>query len=272
MTGTSPPGAGPHGDRDEPDGPDDRALLQAHLDGDPEAFGTLFARHRDRLWAVALRTTSDPEEAADALQDALIAAFRRADSFRGDAAVTTWLHRIVVNACLDRLRRRRVRLADPLPDDLDERAARGHVTPVTGSPAGGGAEQSSAVVDPADLAVDHERRAAVLAALDALPLDQRAALVLVDMEGYSVEETARILDCAPGTVKSRCSRGRARLLPLLSEHAPRHRRPPEGSEVTGASDAAGNPRAAPRVVSPDEHDEQDQTAGPPGPGRGGSTP
>ena len=93
--------------------------------GDPDAFGTLFARHRDRLWAVALRTTGDPEEAADALQDALIAAFRRADSYRGDAAVTTWLHRIVVNACLDRLRRRKVRLADPLPDDLDERAAGG---------------------------------------------------------------------------------------------------------------------------------------------------
>ena len=88
-----------------PEEPDDRALLRAHLDGDPEAFGRLFTRHRDRLWAVALRTTGDREEAADALQDALIAAFRRAESYRGDAAVTTWLHRIVVNACLDRLRR-----------------------------------------------------------------------------------------------------------------------------------------------------------------------
>ncbi len=67
------------------------------------------------------------EEAADALQDAMISAFRRADSFRGDAAVTTWLHRIVVNACLDRLRRRQVRAADPLPDDLEEHAARGDV-------------------------------------------------------------------------------------------------------------------------------------------------
>ena len=114
----------------DPEGPDDRALLRAHLDGDPEAFGTLFARHRDRLWAVALRTTGDREEAADALQDALIAAFRRADSYRGDAAVTTWLHRIVVNACLDRLRRRQVRMADPLPDDLDERRAAGRATGV----------------------------------------------------------------------------------------------------------------------------------------------
>ncbi|MGZ5416947.1 MAG: RNA polymerase sigma factor SigM [Nocardioides sp.] len=200
--------------------PDDRSLLAAHVAGDPEAFGTLFGRHRDRLWAVALRTTGDPEEAADALQDALVAAFRRAESYRGDAAVTTWLHRIVVNACLDRLRRRKVRLADPLPDDLDDRADRGSTA-------------TAVVADPADVAVDHERRAAVLAALDTLPADQRAALVLVDMEGYSVEETAAILDCAPGTVKSRCSRGRARLLPLLAELA--------GSQ--------GNPRAAPRVPS-----------------------
>jgi RNA polymerase sigma-70 factor (ECF subfamily) len=201
------------------DEPDDRSLLAAHVAGDPEAFGTLFGRHRDRLWAVALRTTGDPEEAADALQDALVAAFRRAESFRGDAAVTTWLHRIVVNACLDRLRRRKVRLADPLPDDLDDHADRG-------------SSATAVVADPADVAVDHERRAAVLAALDTLPADQRAALVLVDMQGYSVEETAAILDCAPGTVKSRCSRGRARLLPLLADLA-----------------APGNPRAARRVSS-----------------------
>ena len=201
--------------------PDDRGLVAAHLAGDPDAFGALFARHRDRLWAVALRTTGDPEEAADALQDALVAAFRRADSYRGDAAVTTWLHRIVVNACLDRLRRRKVRLADPLPDDVDERADRGSVA-------------TADTLDPADVATDHERRALVMAALETLPPEQRAALVLVDMEGYSVEETAAILDCAPGTVKSRCARGRARLVPLLTGLAP------------------GNPRAAPHVPSPDD--------------------
>ena len=80
--------------------PADHELLRRHVAGDADAFGELFRRHRDRLWAVALRTTGDREEAADALQDALIAAFRRAESYRGDAAVTTWLHRIVVNACL----------------------------------------------------------------------------------------------------------------------------------------------------------------------------
>ena len=83
----------------------DRDLLAAHCAGDADAFGELFRRHRDRMWAVALRTTRDRELAADAVQEAFLAAYRRADSFRGEAAVTTWLHRIVVNACLDRLRR-----------------------------------------------------------------------------------------------------------------------------------------------------------------------
>ena len=100
--------------------PSDAELLGAHVAGDPHAFGELVARHRDRLWAVALRTTGDPEEASDALQDAMISAFRRADQFRGDSAVTTWLHRIVVNASLDRLRRKAVRHSLLLPDDNED--------------------------------------------------------------------------------------------------------------------------------------------------------
>ena len=189
--------------------PDDRALLTAHLAGDPEAFGILFARHRDRLWAVAMRTTGDREEAADALQEAMISAFRRAGSYRGDAAVTTWLHRIVVNACLDRLRRSKVRSADQLPDDLDVHADRAALV--------GRAGPDLATGDPAEVVLDEEQRDRVLAALDQLAPDQKVALVLVDMEGYSVEEAARILDCPIGTVKSRCSRGRARLVPLLGD-------------------------------------------------------
>jgi RNA polymerase sigma-70 factor (ECF subfamily) len=196
---------------DEGPEPDDRSLLAAHVSGDPDAFGVLFARHRDRLWAVALRTTGDPEEAADALQDGMVSAFRRADSYRGDAAVTTWLHRVVVNACLDRLRRRKVRLADPLPEDVDEYAGGG------GPSVGTGRSGPAQPADPADLVLAEEQRAAVLAALDSLPPDQKAALVLVDMQGYPVEEAAQILECPTGTVKSRCSRGRARLAPLLAE-------------------------------------------------------
>jgi RNA polymerase sigma-70 factor (ECF subfamily) len=185
--------------------PTDEALLAAHLAGDPDAFGVLITRHRDRLWAVALRTTGNPEEAADALQEAMISAFRRAGTFRGDALVTTWLHRIVVNACLDRLRRNKVRAARPLPDDLDEYAARGAVL---------GSDDPDA--DPEARVLRADRRATVLAALDRLPPEQKAAVVLVDLEGLPVEEVARILDCPPGTVKSRCSRGRARLATLLA--------------------------------------------------------
>lgn len=186
---------------------DDRALLVAHSAGDRDAFGVLFTRHRDRLWAVALRTTGNPEDAADALQESMISAFKRADTFRGDAQVTTWLHRIVVNASLDRLRRNKVRAAQPLPDDLEERAERGVVI---------GARDSSSG-DPELHAVRSDQRAAVIAALARLPGDQRTAIVLVDMEGYPVEEAAQILGCPTGTVKSRCSRGRRTLVDLLRE-------------------------------------------------------
>jgi RNA polymerase sigma-70 factor (ECF subfamily) len=208
----------------------DADLLAAHVEGDPDAFGLLFRRHRDRLWAVALRTTGDREEAADALQEAMVAAFRRAAGYRGEAQVTTWLHRIVVNACLDRLRRAKVRAARPLPDDLEEYAGRGALT---GRPAAD-AERA----DPEARVLDDERRALVLQALRRLPDEQRAALVLVDMEGLAVEEAARVLDCPVGTVKSRCSRGRARLAVLLAEtglldgtghrSSPSHSRRPEG--------------------------------------------
>src|SRR3954447_21409391 len=175
------------------DGRDDRALLAAHVAGDPQAFTVLVRRHRDRLWAVALRTMRDREEAADALQNALVSAFRNAAGYRGDAAVTTWLHRIVVNACLDLVRRRKARPADPLPEDEGRHPA-----------------------DRTDRMAARDTRIAVEAALATLPYEQRAAIVLVDVQGYSVDEAAAILDCAPGTIKSRCSRGRARLLPLLA--------------------------------------------------------
>lgn len=182
------------------DDPPDAELLRRHVTGDTDAFGVLFSRHRERLWAVAARTLGDPDDAADALQDAMISAFRRAGSYRGDAAVTTWLHRIVVNACLDLLRRRAARPATSglAPDAMDLLA-------LTGTGPGGPAPAADS-----DAALD------VTAALGTLPPDQRAALVLVDMLGYSVADAAQVLGISEGTVKSRCSRGRARLLPRLA--------------------------------------------------------
>ena len=180
--------------------PSDATLLRRHADGDPDAFGLLFKRHRDRLWAVALRIACDPDDAADALQDGMISAFRRAGDFRGDSAVTTWLHRIVVNASLDLLRRRSGRTVNWSgdPDEL----------PATAS-AGG-----------PDSAAGTDSRLDVDAAMGILPPPQRAALVLVDMLGYSVSDAAVILGVSEGTVKSRCARGRAKLLPYLSHLRP----------------------------------------------------
>jgi len=164
----------------------DRALVAAHVAGDPDAFTTLVRRHQDRLWAVALRTLGSREDAADALQEALLSAYRSAAGYRGEARVTTWLHRVVVNACLDRARRNQVRLTVPLPEDREP-------------------------ADPRDRLAERETAMEVEAALAGLPADQRAALVLVDVQGLPVDEAAAVLGVPAGTVKSRCSRGRARL-------------------------------------------------------------
>ncbi|MFE9363599.1 RNA polymerase sigma factor SigM [Streptomyces sp. NPDC006978] len=204
----------------------DQDLLTQHVAGEPDAFGELVRRHRDRLWAVALRTLGDREEAADAVQDALVSAFRAAHTFRGQSAVTTWLHRITVNACLDRARKAASRKTAPVDD----------------------AERLDQLMEPHESAEAPAERQdlhrELLAALATLPAEQRAALVLVDMQAYPVAEAARILDVPTGTVKSRCARGRARLLPLLAhlrstreggKDAPMERNRTQGPSVPPAS-------------------------------------
>ncbi|MEE1939529.1 RNA polymerase sigma factor SigM [Streptomyces sp. TRM 70361] len=187
---TAGPGAGPV--------PTDHQLLARHVAGDPDAFGEIARRHRDRLWAVALRVLGDREEAADAVQDAFVSAYRAAHTFQGRSAVTTWLHRITVNACLDRARRAASRRTSPVaePERLEQLL-----------------EPHESAAMPAERSDLHRQ---LVAALSQLPPEQRAALVLVDMQGYPVAEAARILDVAVGTIKSRCARGRARLLPLVT--------------------------------------------------------
>ncbi|WP_367043703.1 RNA polymerase sigma factor SigM [Streptomyces sp. Je 1-332] len=183
----------------------DQDLLARHVSGDKDAFSELVRRHRDRLWAVALRTLGDREEAADAVQDALVSAYRAAHTFRGQSAVTTWLHRITVNACLDRARKAASRKTSPIDDtERLEQLLEPH-------------ESAAAPVERGDLQRE------VVEALGTLPHDQRAALVLVDMQGYPVAEAARVLEVPTGTVKSRCARGRARLLPLLTHLRPERR-------------------------------------------------
>lgn len=194
----------------------DKELLRRHAEGDPDAFSELVHRHRDRMWAVALRTLGDQEEAADALQEAFLSAYRAAGRFRGDAAVTTWLHRIVVNACLDRLRRRSIRPVVPMGDD---------------------ATLDSVAPNKTDPTSAHELSLDVSHALQRIPFEQRAALVLVDMMGYAVDDAAKVLEVPPGTIKSRCARGRARLAPLLG-HLRNHG---GGSGVESAEEGGGKP-------------------------------
>ena len=177
------------GNRRQPERPrTDAELLIAHVDGDRYAFEELFLRHYGQLSRLAQLTSRDPDDAADALQDAMLAAHRTARSFRHDSAVSSWLYRIVVNACLDRLRRNKSRAYEELDEELL------------------GATDPTGRVDTAIV---------VQRALLRLPVEQRAAVVAVDMQGYSVAEAARMLGVAEGTVKSRCSRARTRLAESL---------------------------------------------------------
>ena len=166
----------------------DADLLCAHVAGDRRAFEELFHRHRVRLYRLARRRSHTAEDADDVLQEAMLSAHRGAGAFRHDAAVGSWLHRIVVNACRDRMRR-------------------------NGFATGGLTDDCFPI---ADRTASIETAIVVRQALMRLSPEQRAAVVAVDMQGYSVADTARLLGVAEGTVKSRCSRARARLAVLLS--------------------------------------------------------
>ena len=177
---------------------DDRAdelLLQDFISGDRSAFDVLVRRHEDRLFGMALRMTGNRADALDATQDAFVAAFRRAASFRGDAAFGTWLYRIGVNAAQDLLRKRRREVVRDV-EESDEPA-------------------SDAGVDRVDESV--AARVDLARALALLPDEYREAVVMHDLGGVPYEEIARLTGAKMGTVKSRISRGRRRLAELL-EH------------------------------------------------------
>lgn len=178
----------------------DEQLLTAHTHGDPTAFATLITRHHTYLWNLALRTTNNPDDASDALQEALISAHRTAHTFRHEARVTSWLHRIVVNASLDRLRRNAARRTVPLPDF-----------------------DAAILADDSDEYQRLDLSVVVGRALDELPAHQRDAVIALDVEGYSIAEAAELLGVPEGTVKSRSSRGRVRLARLLDYLREEHR-------------------------------------------------
>ncbi len=170
----------------------DAELVRRFLAGDAQAFTELVTRHERRIYSLCLRVLGNAEDAADATQDTLLSVVRKLEGFRGDAAFTTWLHRVAMNVCYDHLRRaqRRPVLHRVLDDELPAHEA--------GPP----------VPDHADAIADEHLIAAALAEV---PEDFRIAIVLADMQDLPYEEIAKVLDLPLGTVKSRVHRGRLAL-------------------------------------------------------------
>jgi RNA polymerase sigma-70 factor (ECF subfamily) len=177
----------------------DEDLVRRYLSGDRGAFSTLVERHEKRVYNLALRMTGREEDARDAAQDAFLTALRKLSSFRGEAAFTTWLHRVTVNACYDLLRKRQ---RQPLLDRGDD-VPRPEPPPVPDH------------ADDATLSIDVRR------ALLQVPEGFRAVMILHDVQDLPQEEVAAILGIAVGTVKSRLHRGRVALAKAL--HVERER-------------------------------------------------
>jgi len=182
---------------DAPRGAPDGELVRRFLAGDAGAATELITRHERRVYAVCLRVLGNPDDAADAAQDALLAMIRKLDGFRGEAAFTTWLYRIAMNVCYDHLRRAKRRPVLRRDEDAPapEPALDDHADAVAGA---------------------HD----VAAALAQVPEDFRVAIVLADVHDLPYDEIAKVLDLPVGTVKSRVHRGRIALAKALGIGAP----------------------------------------------------
>jgi RNA polymerase sigma-70 factor (ECF subfamily) len=187
---------------------DEQDLVARLRAGDEAAFDMLVRTHAGRLLAVARRMLRAEEDARDAVQEAFLQAFRAIGRFEGGARLSTWLHRIVVNACLMRLRTRSRKPEQPIEELLPRFYEDGHrIDP--GSP------WRSEGIDPVE-----QRQVAALVrdAIDRLPDLYRNVLLLRDIEGLDTEETARLLDVKADTVKVRLHRARQALRALLAPH------------------------------------------------------
>lgn len=180
----------------------EEALVEQAQAGDLQAFNQLVYHYQSITYNVAHRILNDPDAAADATQDAFLSAYRALDSFRG-GSFKAWILRIVTNACYDQLRRKKRRPTSSLDALL----------------VGPGAHE--AFVDHAEnpeaYAMRQDLGRVIQAGLQTLPEDQRTTLVLADMEGLHYKEIAEITGVELGTVKSRLSRGRAKLRDFLQQ-------------------------------------------------------
>jgi len=185
---------------------DEARLARGLRTGDPAAFEQIVRTYGGRLLAVARRILNNDEEAREAVQDAFISAYRARTQFHADARVSTWLHRIVVNAALMRLRTRRRRPEEPLEPLLPTFQSDGHHQ-----------ERFVSWAEPPDEALSRaEVREAVRRAIDRLPESARTVIVLRDIEGLDTRETAEALGLTPNAVKIRLHRARLALRSLIA--------------------------------------------------------
>jgi RNA polymerase sigma factor (sigma-70 family) len=181
---------------------DESALIASAQKGDARAFNQLVMLYQSMAYNVAYRILSDPDAAADATQDAFVSAFKAMRKFRG-GSFKAWLLRIVTNACYDQLRikqRRPTDSLDNLPVDQD------HVRYLR--------DEAEA---PDEFVERQELNLVIQAGIRTLPIEQRTVVVLSDIQGLSYQEVAEATGLSLGTVKSRLSRGRARLRDYLQQ-------------------------------------------------------
>ena len=183
---------------------DQDLLIERSLHGELDAFNQLILEYQNLAYSVAYRLLANTEAAADAVQDSFIKAYRALESFRG-GSFKSWLMRIVTNTCYDQLRAQKRRRTDSL-DDLPVEEE--YVTQLIDS-----RESPDQFVERQELSELIE------AAIQSLPEDQRAVIVLCDVHGYAYEEIAEMTGVAMGTVKSRISRARGRMRDYLTEHS-----------------------------------------------------
>lgn len=187
---------------------EERALIERLRAGEESAYEELVRSHGGRMLAVARRFLRSEEDARDAVQDAFINAFRAIGGFEGQAKLATWLHRIVVNACLMRLRSARRKPEDPIDDLLPGFLENGHME----------RPPSPWRTEGLDAVERSELRERVLGSIQKLPEGYRNVLMLRDVEDLDTEEAAEILGISPGAVKTRLHRARQALRGLLEPH------------------------------------------------------
>lgn len=170
-------------------------MIRECLEGRTEAYSELVRKYQDRLYNTLVHLLGHAEDARDVAQDAFVQAYRSLGRFQGDCAFYTWLYRIAMNAAISLKRRQRVTI--PLDDNRHDSPLDPADDPERTNPSG-----------PLEQA---ELRQQVRAALDSLPPDYRAILLLKEFEGYRYDAIAQILDCPVGTVKSRLHRARLEL-------------------------------------------------------------